>query len=92
MGQLSPAYERAMRLRARQEGKENKRLRQKKKRKLELRGKKVINGRIYAEKAICETKHHALKVEKEIREETGGLPTAVSLTSKGWTVFGLAEG
>lgn len=63
--------------------------RQAKKLKLEMRGKARINGRYYDEKAICETKHQALKIEREIKEESG-LPTAVRRSSNGWRVLSLA--
>lgn len=51
-------------------------------------GKRKINGQYYDEKAICPTKHAALKIEKEIKEESGN-PTSVILTKAGWTVYAM---
>lgn len=89
MGQLSPEQLRAQRIMDRRVRDSDERDRRRKRRKVELRGKKVINGRVYEEKAICKSKHDALKTEKEIRAETNDLPTAVALSSKGWTVYAM---
>lgn len=91
MTQLSPEQLRAQRLMNRRNVARDQKEREQKKRKLEMRGKKVINGRVYVEKAICKSKHDALKLEREIRAEESDIPTAVSLSAQGWTVFALAE-
>lgn len=51
-------------------------------------GKRKINGQYYDEKAICDTKHAALKIEKEIKDE-GGNFTSVIKTKSGWVVYAL---
>jgi hypothetical protein len=91
MTQLSPEQLRAKRMMDKRDIARQQKEREQQKRKLEMRGKKVINGRVYTEKAICRSKHDALKLEREIRAEESDIPTAVSLSAKGWTVFALAE-
>lgn len=89
MVQLSPEQARAKRMIDKRTFDRDQRDRKAKQLKLEMRGKAKINGKYYDEKAICPTKHQALKVEHEIREESGQ-PTAVRRSSKGWVVLALA--
>lgn len=51
-------------------------------------GKRKINGQYYDEKAICDTKNAALKIEKKIKDEDGH-PTTVIKTKSGWTVYAM---
>jgi hypothetical protein len=91
MGQLTPEQLRAKRIMDKRNASMDERDRQLKQRKAEMRGKKIVNGRVYTEKAVCKSKHDALKVEKEVRAEEANIPTHVSLSAKGWTVYVLAQ-
>ena len=91
MTQLTPQQQRAQRMMNKMEFNLAERKRMKKQAALANRGKRKINGRYYDEKAICKTRHAALIVQKEIRDETGDLPTTIALTSKGWVVYPLAS-
>lgn len=90
MSQLTPQQQRVQRMMNKKEFNLAERERQKKQAAVANKGKRKINGRYYDEKALCETKHAALKVKKEIRDETG-LPTSIALTQKGWVVYALAS-
>lgn len=89
MGQLSPDQLRAKRMIDKRMLDRDRRERQAKQLKIEMRGKAKINGRYYDEKAICETKHQALKIQAEIKVESG-LPTTVRRSATGWRVLSLA--
>lgn len=88
MTQLTPEQLRAQRLMDKRNRDRDEKDRLRKKKKLEMRGKKVICGRVYQEQALCKTKHDALKAEKKVREENGNLPTRVEFSAKGWMVWG----